>query len=345
MASTINASSSSGIVTTADTSAILQLQTAGTTALTVDTSANVGIGTASPSNRLHVVSAAGTVQVKWSDATNGTANLDTASGLSRMWTNVGLAFGTGAETYTERMRIDSSGNLLVGITAPTFSASTRKSIEINGSTDSFITFGAGGSAIGYLYAAASEARLFSFANVPLTFGTNNTERARIDSSGNLLVGLTTAIGVGVNSSSNFIVGSSGSYWKTTNFSATYYFAYNGVDKAAINGSTGAYTALSDVNKKKDFEASAIGLETVMQLQPKLFRMLDDADDAPKQLGFIAQEVQPFIPQAYSEQDGPDGQKFIGLQDRPIIAALTKAIQEMKAIIDTQAERIAVLEAK
>ena len=64
MASTINASSSSGIVTTADTSAILQFQTAGTTALTVDTSANVGIGTTTPTDRLDIRFASGTGNLK-----------------------------------------------------------------------------------------------------------------------------------------------------------------------------------------------------------------------------------------------------------------------------------------
>jgi hypothetical protein len=41
MPSTINASASSGLITTADTSSILQLQTGGTTAVTVDASQNV----------------------------------------------------------------------------------------------------------------------------------------------------------------------------------------------------------------------------------------------------------------------------------------------------------------
>jgi hypothetical protein len=49
MTSTINASTSAGLVQTADTSGVLALQTAGTTAVTVDASQNVGIGTASPS--------------------------------------------------------------------------------------------------------------------------------------------------------------------------------------------------------------------------------------------------------------------------------------------------------
>ena len=52
MAVTINASTSAGLVQTADTSGVLALQTAGTTAITVDASQNVGIGTASPTTKL-----------------------------------------------------------------------------------------------------------------------------------------------------------------------------------------------------------------------------------------------------------------------------------------------------
>ena len=52
MAVTINASTTAGLVQTADTSGVLALQTAGTTAITVDASQNVGIGTASPTTKL-----------------------------------------------------------------------------------------------------------------------------------------------------------------------------------------------------------------------------------------------------------------------------------------------------
>ncbi len=50
MASSINASTSGagGVITTADNTGILNLQTGGTTAVTVDASQNVGIGTTSP---------------------------------------------------------------------------------------------------------------------------------------------------------------------------------------------------------------------------------------------------------------------------------------------------------
>jgi len=47
------------------------------------------------------------------------------------------------------------------------------------------------------------------------------------------------------------------------------------------------------------------------------------NESEKDLGFIAQQVKDFIPQEYVESGN-----FIGLQDRPIIAALVKAIQEL-----------------
>ena len=56
MASIINAATSGGLITTADTSGILQLQTAGTTAVTVDASQNVTfVGSITPSQTNGIV--------------------------------------------------------------------------------------------------------------------------------------------------------------------------------------------------------------------------------------------------------------------------------------------------
>jgi hypothetical protein len=91
-----------------------------TQAMTLDASGNLLVGTtANSGHRLQVVSAPGTVQMRWSDATNSTGYMDTVSGASRIYTNTNLVFATGdpSTSVTERARIDSSGNLLVGKTS------------------------------------------------------------------------------------------------------------------------------------------------------------------------------------------------------------------------------------
>ena len=107
------------------------------------------------------------------------------------------------------------------------------------------------------------------------------------------------------------------------------YLYNGAANiASINTSTGAYTALSDINKKENFEASEIGLKEVLNLKPTIYSIKNDSKKE-RHLGFIAQEVREYIPNAYVENG-----EFIGLSEMPIIAALTKAIQELKQEIDT-----------
>ena len=93
--------------------------------------------------------------------------------------------------------------------------------------------------------------------------------------------------------------------------------------STINGTTGVYVAVSDINKKKDFEQSTIGLDAILGLKPTLYRMKNDNSNSEKQLGFIAQEVKDYIKQAYVEKDD-----FIGLNYNSIIPVLVKAIQEL-----------------
>jgi hypothetical protein len=93
--------------------------------------------------------------------------------------------------------------------------------------------------------------------------------------------------------------------------------------STINGTTGVYVAVSDINKKKDFEQSTIGLDAILGLKPTLYRMKNDNSNSEKELGFIAQEVKDYIKQAYVEKDD-----FIGLNYNSIIPVLVKAIQEL-----------------
>ena len=136
MATTINAgTATSGAAISADTSGILQLQSGSTptTAITVDTAQNVGIGTTSPTNRLGVVGGIQITQGSSAFPTSG-SGLEFIGGIvggtnyiqaynrtGSTWQN--LLIGSGLTTFetagSERMRIDSSGNLLVNKTSAT----------------------------------------------------------------------------------------------------------------------------------------------------------------------------------------------------------------------------------
>jgi hypothetical protein len=114
-----------------------------------------------------------------------------------------------AITFTQAMTLDASGNLLVGNTTPFYNNAGRGLINVNGSSQSFIGFGIAGAGKGYLacvsntFAMESEngldIKLNAIGSNTVQMWTNNTERARIDGSGNLLVGTTTASALGTQS--------------------------------------------------------------------------------------------------------------------------------------------------
>jgi hypothetical protein len=134
MASIINATTTAGVSVQGDNSGSLQLATNnGTTAVTIDTSQNVGIGTTTPTDdggygKIVDIygSTGGALYLHTSTATNyaflGKYNASTQLADSG---SAGLTFATASgSTPIERMRIDSSGNLLVGTTSSILSGTT-----------------------------------------------------------------------------------------------------------------------------------------------------------------------------------------------------------------------------
>jgi len=156
MPSIIRATTSSGLQIAPDNSGSLQLQTNGTTtALTIDTSQNVGIGTTTPADKFVVAGSGNTVSI----TDNGSIEIQRASGDAFIdfkasaavdydtriqslgsGSSASLGFNTNS---TERMRIDSSGNVIVGNTSPIADAklsSTAAGVAFGGSTSGTADF-------------------------------------------------------------------------------------------------------------------------------------------------------------------------------------------------------------
>jgi hypothetical protein len=117
MASTINGTSTGngGLISTGDDSGILNIQTNETTAISIDASQRIGIGTTSPSNILDIVSASNPT-IRITDTTNNCyteLNATDTVGYVGTASNHAFAFTT---NNTERMRINTAGKLLIGTT-------------------------------------------------------------------------------------------------------------------------------------------------------------------------------------------------------------------------------------
>ena len=113
---------SAGIKSTGGNDGVLLLQTTtsggtATTAVTVDNAQNLGLGTTSPAGKLDIRSSglSGTDKIilQITDNVNTTFQINQTTSYSQIVANNVLTFSNGT---TERMRIDSSGNLLVGTT-------------------------------------------------------------------------------------------------------------------------------------------------------------------------------------------------------------------------------------
>jgi hypothetical protein len=221
MAATINAdngvsSGSAGLKSSADSSGVLQLQTNGTAAVTVDTSQNVGIGTASPdiysqggkmftvsntasnSYAYTTLSGSGTGggELDFGNQTVRHAAIASLSGSALAFyinnTNSGVA-------VAERMRITSAGNVGIGTDTPTEKMTVNGGLLVKGAFNNV----SNGGAINFTYASNTGGiyavdptvawKALDIGSSTTTFAIGAVEKMRIDSSGNVGIG-TSAVG-------------------------------------------------------------------------------------------------------------------------------------------------------
>ena len=319
----------------------------------------------------------------------------------------GIDFGTGASSTTryhidtsgvhvwtvasESMRLDSSGNLGIGTSSPSTKLDVRGAVTSQADNAYYRIRRASAADVGYVtdsgtWGDSGTDFAIGASSSNLRFYTNNsaTERMRLDSSGNLLVGTTSANATGttigngtakflrqatVNTVSNaftnlnadntdLIEFTVGQYEKTAiyvrNSGATVsttashiVFQYGSGTAAGSITSLGlvtSYSSASDYRLKENIQPMVGALNKISMLKPCTYNWKDGGADGQ---GFIAHELAEVVPQCVTgEKDAvnEDGSiKSQGIDTSFLVATLTAAIQEQQALITQLTARITALE--
>lgn len=307
----INASTAGvgGIISTADNTGILNIQTAGTTAITVNASQNVGVGvTPSASNTLvkTVQLASGslysysTVDLQltqncyystgnqWIYNTTAPAERYSLYNGTHTWSNAPSGTAGTAATFTDRMTLDASGNLLVGtVASPVAKVQIEQSsASING-TD-------------------IRATSASYTNTVLQLGADRNTS---------------------NSTYNMI--------QATRYGAVTCFIVR--DSGNVQNVNNSYGAISDIKLKENIVDATPKLDKLNQVRIVNYNLKTDPNQ--KQIGVIAQELEAIFPSMVEnikdrDEDGNElDETTKSVKYSVFVPILIKAIQEQQAMIN------------
>jgi len=321
----------------------------------IDSSGNVGIGRTPDAN--------GVLQLNVASGLN--TNLTFAENSVNKWMIGSLTSSNALRFYDlansrEAMRIDASGNVGIGTSSPDSPLEIQAATNSSSDTTYLKLYNAGENVghIDFENGNGSLARITgtkegsgSSANEGiLTFSTafdaSLTERMRLDSSGNLLVGTTVAANQGVTIYGN---GANGLYSKTTSTSA-YWITNDGLTSATgtlftfYNNTTPCggititstnvtnYNSVSDERLKENIADADDAGSKIDSIQVRKFDW--KADGSHQDYGMVAQELLEVAPEAVSVPEDPE--EMMAVDPAKLVPMMLKEIQSLRA-------RVAALE--
>lgn len=357
----------------------------------IDSSGNVGIGTTpSATTRLHVAAPntagndnTGNVYIATTDAQaadvggkltfggfyngastyafGGIAGRKENSTSNNVAGYLQLLTTSSAGALTERMRIDSSGNVGIGTSSPANIGAGQTTLDIgaaSGKTANLYLHANGTSGISTGFVLQQDAGLngyvWNYSNAPVIFATNNTERARINSSGDVLVNTSTTFGklsvygtTGFNADANAAIPGSGSHkfrgtaggttittYDYLNYTAVQFIRDNGNPTNTVgsitctDGST-SYNTSSDRRLKKDIVPAGDAGSVIDAIE--IVSHGWKASEGTVPFGVIAQDLHAVAPQAvHAGDDGEEVSDVWGVDYSKLVPMLIKEIQSLRA---------------
>lgn len=326
----------------------------------VDASGNVGIGTSSPSDKLHVYSGASGgsphsyTQLLVENSTHQALEfLSPNTSEQAIWFSDPDTSTVGGFSYyhpTNVLSFRTSNDWRMDLSA----TSAATTLNILGGSEGLIQFKNGGTVKGYINVPNTRFDVVAGtgSDIRLVPDGAGGKAVTVDTSGNLLVGTTTnpssgkvaieyARGTSAGMRIKDTVGAGG-----TGVIADFYNSSNTSMGAITHDSSNiTYGGTSDYRLKENVNYEFNGLAAVAQLKPTKFTWINNPNVGVV-YGFIAHEVSDVVGQAVvGEKDAvnEDGSvKPQMLDQSKLIPFLTKAIQEQQAMIEELKAEVAAL---